>query len=129
MWQTQEDSESWRMDVKQVSARRQDDGRSFLMLCPPSLKLLCLPHPPSLLQILIIALFIVPVWMCRMNRCYNESELSEAATRKLRVHYHQPPDPSPAADPDSLSSCPLELYQHLAPQDETKRSLSPWRYV
>lgn len=116
------------MDVKQVSARRQDDGRSFLMLRPPSLKRLS-PHPSHPLQILIIALFIVPVWMCKMNRCYDESELSEAAARKLRVHYHQAPDPSPAADPDSLSSCPLELYQHLAPQDETKRSLSPWRYV
>lgn len=89
-------------------------------------------HPSSLLprlQIVILALLAASVSACKMNRCYDDGELSDAAERKLRSHYHQPPDPVPAADPDSPASCPVELYRYLAPSDESGRSLSPWRYV
>ncbi|XP_068595883.1 interleukin-17C [Brachionichthys hirsutus] len=76
-------------------------------------------------QIVIFGLLLVPVWTCKLYRCYDEQQLGEAAERKLRTHYPQPPEPSPAAAHDSPASCPVELYdQHLS-----GRSLSPWRYV
>nr|XP_046251321.1 interleukin-17C [Scatophagus argus] len=80
-------------------------------------------------KILIFGLFLVPVWTCKMNRCYEEHELSEAAQRKLRSHYPQKPEPSVAAAPDSPASCPVALYQQQPPQHLSGRSLSPWRYV
>ncbi|XP_068170187.1 interleukin-17C [Antennarius striatus] len=80
-------------------------------------------------QILIFGLLLVPVWTCKMHRCYDEHELSEAADRKLRGHYPQPPDPSPAATSDSPASCPVDLYDQPLAQQLSSRSLSPWRYV
>lgn len=94
-------------------------------LLPPSPLLPPLPRP----QIVILAVLVASVSAYKMNHCYDDDELSEAAERKLRSHYHQPPDPVPAADPDSPSSCPVELYRFLAPQEVSGRSLSPWRYV
>ncbi|XP_044048283.1 LOW QUALITY PROTEIN: interleukin-17C [Siniperca chuatsi] len=80
-------------------------------------------------QILIFGLFLVPALTCKMNRCYDDHELSEAAERKLRSHYPQPPEPSAAAAPDAPVSCPVALYQQQPPQHISDRSLSPWRYV
>ena len=71
----------------------------------------------------------MPVWSCKMHRCYGENEVREAAQRKLSSHYPQPADPSPAADPDSPVTCPVELYRLQPPQDISGRSLAPWRYV
>ncbi|XP_070686926.1 LOW QUALITY PROTEIN: interleukin-17C [Pempheris klunzingeri] len=77
-------------------------------------------------QILIFSLFFVPVW----SRCYDAQELGEAAGRKLRSHYPQPPQPPSAAAPDSAAVCPVELYlQQPPPPHVSGRSLSPWRYV
>ncbi|XP_041795685.1 interleukin-17C [Chelmon rostratus] len=80
-------------------------------------------------QILIFGFLLVPVITCMGSRCYDDHELSVAADRKLRTHYPQPPDPSPAAAPDSPASCPVALYQQQVPQHISGRSLSPWRYV
>ncbi|GAA6224614.1 interleukin-17F-like, partial [Lates japonicus] len=83
-------------------------------------------------QVLIFGLFLVPVWTCnmtRMHRCYDEHELSEAAERKLRTHYPQPPESSPAAAEDSPVSCPVAFYGQQKPQALRDRSLSPWRYI
>lgn len=104
--------------------RRQTGFTTLVTLC--SLHHCCLSVSP---QILIFGLLLVPVWTCKMNRCYDEHELSDAAERKLRSHYPQPLDPSPAAAPDSPLSCPVGLYQQQMPQHLSGRSLSPWRYV
>ncbi|XP_033491794.1 interleukin-17C [Epinephelus lanceolatus] len=80
-------------------------------------------------QILIFGLFLVPVLTCKMNRCYDEHELSDAAERKLRMHYPQPPEPSTQNAPDSPASCPVDHFHQQPPQDISERSLSPWRYL
>nr|QRW33324.1 Interleckin-17C [Lateolabrax maculatus]UBR18740.1 interleukin 17C [Lateolabrax maculatus] len=80
-------------------------------------------------QILIFGLILVPVWTCKMNRCYDVHELSEAVERKLRSHYPQPPEPSATAAPESPAVCPEELYQQQTLQHIRSRSLSPWRYI
>ncbi|KAK9517315.1 hypothetical protein VZT92_025198 [Zoarces viviparus] len=80
-------------------------------------------------QILIFGLCLVPVWTCRMNRCYDDSELSEAAERKLRNHYPQSLELPTAAAPDSPAPCPVALFPQQPPQHIRDRSLSPWRYV
>ncbi|XP_070763204.1 interleukin-17C [Enoplosus armatus] len=83
-------------------------------------------------QILIFGLLLVPAWTCKMYRCYDEHELSDAAARKLQSHYPQPPEPSTAAAPDSPALCPEALYRQRRQrqlQPLSGRSLSPWRYV
>ncbi|XP_036962019.1 interleukin-17C [Acanthopagrus latus] len=80
-------------------------------------------------QILIFGIFLVPVLTCKMHRCYEDHELSEAVERKLRSHYPQPQDPAPAAARDSPAACPVALYQQQAAEQLSGRSLSPWRYV
>ncbi|XP_026167847.1 interleukin-17C [Mastacembelus armatus] len=79
-------------------------------------------------QVLIFTLFLVPAWTCKINRCCDEQEVREAAERKLRNHFPQTPDPSPAVA-DTAASCPVELYQYQPPEELRQRSLSPWRYV
>nr|XP_040019675.1 interleukin-17C-like [Gasterosteus aculeatus aculeatus] len=64
-----------------------------------------------------------------MNRCYNVSELHQAAERKLRSHYPQPHEFPTAALSNSLASCPVSLFPQQPPQHVRDRSLSPWRYV
>lgn len=89
-------------------------------------------HPSSLLprlQIVMLAFLVASVPACKMNRCYDDGELREAAERKLRSHYPQPPDPLPTADPDSPPSCPVDQFRSLARDNTNERSLSPWRYV
>ncbi|XP_056907976.1 interleukin-17C [Takifugu flavidus] len=81
-------------------------------------------------QFLTFVLLLVSACTGESNRCYDEHELSEAANRKLRSHYPQPAEPSPAAAADSSYTCPLELYlQKDLPPHLSGRSLSPWRYV
>ncbi|XP_058501256.1 interleukin-17C isoform X2 [Solea solea] len=80
--------------------------------------------------IIILGLLLAPVWTFKMNRCYDDDELSDAADRKLRSHFLQPPEPSAVeeeAEPSS-SSCPVSLYQQRL-QEMSDRSVSPWRYV
>ncbi|XP_034389983.1 interleukin-17C [Cyclopterus lumpus] len=79
-------------------------------------------------QILIVGLCLVPVWACKMNRCYDDSELVEAAQKKLRSHYPQPLELA-TPQPDSEASCPVALFPQQAPEHIRDRSLSPWRYV
>ncbi|XP_071343801.1 interleukin-17C [Trachinotus anak] len=81
-------------------------------------------------QVVIFLLLLVPGWGCKMNRCYeDEKELQEAAERKLRSHYLQPPEPARAEAAHSAASCPVDLYQQLPQQADSDRSVSPWRYV
>lgn len=80
-------------------------------------------------QFLTFALLLVSACTCASNRCYFEHELSEAANRKLRSHYPQPAEPSPAAAAGSSYTCPVRLYQQQLPPHLSGRSLSPWRYV
>ncbi|XP_008301424.1 interleukin-17C-like isoform X1 [Stegastes partitus] len=80
-------------------------------------------------QILVLALFLVPVWSNKMFRCYNETELLGAAERKLRSHYPQPAEPSAAAARGAELPCPLQLYQQPASTELSARSVSPWTYV
>lgn len=108
---------------RHTGADKQADHTGRFLL-PPSLLHLSI-HP----QIFIFGLLVVPVWTCKPNRCYDEVELNAAVERKLRSHYPQPLDPSPAVAPDSPASCPVELYQREAPRHLSGRSLSPWRYV
>ncbi|XP_077374197.1 interleukin-17C [Festucalex cinctus] len=77
---------------------------------------------------IVVALAVAPVWTVNTNRCYEESELSKVADRKLASHYPQPPEPQAVVPHDSPSDCPLDLYMHWD-QDLKERSLSPWRYV
>ncbi|TNN47668.1 hypothetical protein EYF80_042111 [Liparis tanakae] len=72
-------------------------------------------------QMLVFGLCLVPVWSCKMHRCYKDSELVEAAQRKLRSHYPQPPEPAAAAmaaaaQPGSPVSCPVALFPQRAPE-------------
>ncbi|XP_077424578.1 interleukin-17C [Vanacampus margaritifer] len=80
---------------------------------------------------IVVALVVAPAWTANLNRCYEESELSKVAGRKLASHYPQPPEPQVVAPHDSPSACPLDLYSHwdLGLVDPKERSLSPWRYV
>ncbi|XP_037306704.1 interleukin-17C [Pungitius pungitius] len=80
-------------------------------------------------QILIFGLCLMPVWTCRMNRCYDVHELHRAAERKLRSHYPQPQESFAAAMSNSSASCPVALFPQQPPQHIRDRSLSPWRYV
>ncbi|XP_039988102.1 LOW QUALITY PROTEIN: interleukin-17C [Xiphias gladius] len=80
-------------------------------------------------QVIIFGLFLVPIWTSKTNRCYDYDELNEAAERKLRAHYPQPPEPSPTEAADSPASCPVAFYQQQRPQHISDRSLSPWRYI
>ncbi|XP_022612065.1 interleukin-17F-like [Seriola dumerili] len=80
-------------------------------------------------QVVTFLLFLVPVWACKMHKCYEDHELSDAANRKLMSHYPQPPEPLSAAAADTPSSCPLALYEQQLPQHISDRSVSPWRYV
>lgn len=84
------------------------------------------PSPQSLTFVLLLA----SACTGKSNRCYDEHELSEAADRKLRSHYPQPAEASPAAAAGSSPTCPVELYQQKdLPPHLSGRSLSPWRYV
>ncbi|XP_019968484.2 interleukin-17C [Paralichthys olivaceus] len=84
----------------------------------------------QLMLMLGLTLLLSPVWSCKMNRCFEEQDLDEAAEKKLRTHYPRPLDVSPAAAAaaDSPASCPVELYQQR-PVELSDRSVSPWRYV
>ncbi|XP_057691904.1 interleukin-17C [Corythoichthys intestinalis] len=79
-------------------------------------------------QVLVaVALLLGSAWTVNVNRCYEESELSKAADRKLASHYPQPKEPRMVVAHDSPYECPLDLYvNHWNLED---RSLSPWRYV
>ncbi|XP_044213534.1 interleukin-17C [Thunnus albacares] len=79
-------------------------------------------------QILFFALLLVPVYTCK-SRCYNETELDDAAGRKLSRHYPQPPLPSRRVTAGSSPSCPVELYRQQVQELISDRSLSPWRHV
>lgn len=108
--------------MKQVSVWGQEDCRRSA----PFFLFLIIAFPLS--QILLFGLLFVHIWRCKMSRCYDEHELREVADRKLRSHYPQPLDPSPAAYLGS--SCPVKLYQQQQlPKHLSGRSLSPWRYM
>ncbi|XP_069575533.1 interleukin-17C [Brachyistius frenatus] len=79
-------------------------------------------------QILFFALLLVPAWTCKMFRCYNDTELTGAAERKLRSHYPQPAEPSPTAARHVTLSCPVAQLSS-ASTAVRDRSLSPWTYV
>ncbi|XP_060892383.1 interleukin-17C [Labrus mixtus] len=76
-------------------------------------------------KILLFGLLIVPVFT---SQCFNESQLEEAADRKLRRHYQQPLTLSTTKSPTE-PACPVELYRNYPPMDLNGRSLSPWRQV
>ncbi|KAM8891995.1 interleukin-17C isoform 2-T2 [Spinachia spinachia] len=64
-----------------------------------------------------------------MNRCYDVSELQQAAQRKLKSHYPQPREFLAAVLSNSSATCPVALFPQQPPQHIRDRSLSPWRYV
>lgn len=120
------------MDIKQVSDTEDTQTGQERQTNRTGQAALCLLHHCSLSappQILIFGIFLVPVLTCKMHRCYEDHELSEAVERKLRSHYPQPQDPAPAAARDSPAACPVALYQQQAAEQLSGRSLSPWRYV
>ncbi|XP_077566936.1 interleukin-17C [Stigmatopora nigra] len=75
----------------------------------------------------LVALVLSFTRTTNANRCYEESELSKAADRKLASHYLQPIEPRVVVPHDAPYECPLDLYLHLWALED--RSLSPWRYV
>uniref|UniRef100_A0A3Q1F1V6 Interleukin-17C-like n=1 Tax=Acanthochromis polyacanthus TaxID=80966 RepID=A0A3Q1F1V6_9TELE len=79
-------------------------------------------------QILVLALFLGTVCSCKMSRCCNDTELSEAAEKRLRSHYPQPVDIRPTAAPGE-KKCPLDLYRQPLSMELNVRSVSPWNYV
>ncbi|XP_077452147.1 interleukin-17C isoform X1 [Stigmatopora argus] len=82
----------------------------------------------AMAQILtLVALLLGFMQTTNADRCYEESELSKAANRKLASHYLQPNEPRVVVPHDAPYECPLDLYLHL--WDLEDRSLSPWRYV
>ncbi|KAM7413872.1 hypothetical protein PAMA_018934 [Pampus argenteus] len=73
---------------------------------------------------------MVPAWTCKINRCLTEDKVESEAARLLKRYNLQPTVTSSVPTPDSAASCPLELYQHMKPNEAlNNRSLSPWRYV